>query len=135
MDLRPRIVPPLPPSSCGNLVNMVTARFVAADSGGNAEVPELKDLVGLLIDSITKSKETVVSREDVFPTLLRTRNELYEAVEKVEVDVFMFTSWCNFPVYKFDFGWGKPVWVSRIHWGYEAAIFLDTEGVMELKHG
>ena len=66
MDLRPRIVRPLPPSSWGNLVNMVTAIFVAADSGGNAEVLELKDFVGLLIDSITKSKETVVSREYVF---------------------------------------------------------------------
>ena len=47
MDLRPRIILPLPPSSYGNLVNMVTTRFVAADSGGNSEVPELKDLVGL----------------------------------------------------------------------------------------
>ena len=134
MDLRLRIVPPLPPSSCGNLVSMATARFVAAEIGdGNTEVPvlevpELKILVGLLIDSMTKSKETVVTPEDAFPTLLRTRNELYEAVEKGEVDVFMFTSWCNFPAYKIDFGWGKPVWMSRIHSGFEAATFLDTEG-------
>ena len=129
MDVRTRIVPPLPPSSCGNLVSRATARFVAAESGGgNTDVPELKDLVGLLIGSMTKCKETAVTREDVFPTLLRTRNELHEAVEKGEVDVFMFTSWCNFPAYKIDFGWGKPVWVSRIHSGYEAATFLDTEG-------
>ena len=136
MDLRLRIVPPLPPSSCGNLVSMATARFVGAESGdGNTkvpvpvlEVPELRILVGLLIDSMTKSKETVVTREDAFPTVLRTRNELYEAVEKGEVDVFMFTSWCNFPAYKIDFGWGKPAWMSRIHSGLEAATFLDTEG-------
>ena len=136
MDLQLRIIPPLPPSSCGNLVSMSTARFVVAESGnGNTEVPvlvlevpDLKILAGLLIDSMKKSKETVMTREDAFPTLLRTRNELYEAVEKGEVDVFMFTSWCNFPAYKIDFGWGKPFWMSRIHSGFEAATFLDTEG-------
>ena len=64
----------------------------------------------------------------MFPTLLKTRNELHEAVEKDEVDVFMFTSWCNFPVYKIYFGWKKHDWVSRIHSGYEAATFLDREG-------
>ena len=78
MNLRPRIVPPLPPWSFGNLQSRVMARFTAAESGGTTEVPvpvpELKVLVGLLMDSITKSKETIVGREDVFPTLLRTRN-------------------------------------------------------------
>ena len=64
----------------------------------------------------------------MFPTLLKIRNELHEAVEKDEVDVFMFTSCCNFPVYKIYFGWKKHYCVSRIHLGYEAATFLDREG-------
>ena len=131
INFRSRIVPPLPPWSFGNLVSRATTRFVvAAESGGfNTEVPvpELKDLVGLLIDSLTKSKETMVGREDVFSTLLRTRNELHEAVEKGEVDVYMFTSWGNFPFYEIDFGWGKPVWLSRIPLPYESTSLLDTE--------
>ena len=112
-------------------MSRATTRFVAtAESGGfNTEVPvpELKDLVGLLIDSLTKFKETMVGREDVFPTLLRTRNELHEAVEKGEVDVYMFTSWCNFPFYEIDFGWGKPVWLSRIPLPYESTSLLHTQ--------
>ena len=91
------------------------------------KLPELKDLVGLLMDSITKSKETFVSREDVYPTLLRTKNEIHEAVEKGEVDVFMFASLCRFPIYQVDFGWGKPVWVSRVHAPYEATFLFDAE--------
>ena len=108
--------------------------MAAADSGGgrgNTEVddklPELKDLVGLLMDSITKSKENLVSREDVYPTLLRRKNEIHEAVERGEVDVFMFTSLCRFPIYQVDFGWGKPVWVSRVHAPYEATFLFDAE--------
>ena len=67
MNLRPRIVPPLPPLSFGNLESRVITRFVAV---ATVPVQELKGLVGLLMDSFTKSKETVVGREDVFPTLL-----------------------------------------------------------------
>ena len=126
INLRPRIVPPLPPSSCGNLQGRVTTRFVAADREVE-ELPELKDLLGLLMDSFTKSKETFVTREDAFPTLLQKRNEIHEVVEKGEVDVYMFTSWCRFPFYEVDFGWGKPVWVSKSHSAFEAATLLDTE--------
>lgn len=25
-----------------------------------------------------------------------------------------FTSWCRFPTYEVDFGWGKPVWVCTV---------------------
>ena len=131
MNLRPRIVPPLPPWSFGNLQSRVMARFTAAESGGTTEVPvpvpELKVFVGLLMDSITKSKETIVGREDVFPTLLRTRNESNEAAEKGEADLFMFTSWCRFPFYQMDFGWGKPVWLSRIPWAYQSTFLMDAE--------
>lgn len=62
ITLRPRIVPPLPSSSFGNLQSRVTTRFVPAgsDASGDTPSPELKDLVGLLMDSLTKSKERVV---------------------------------------------------------------------------
>ena len=69
MNLRSRIVPPLPPLSFGNLQSKVITRFVAVATV-SVPVQELKGLVGLLMDSFTKSKETVVGREDVFPTLL-----------------------------------------------------------------
>lgn len=130
INLRPRVIPPLPSWSFGNLQGRVTTRFVP-DNGGNTEatmrLPELKDLVGSLIDSFTKSKERLVGREDVIPILLNTRNELHEAKEKDEVDVYMFTSWCRFAFYDVDFGWGKPVWLSRIHSAYESTALLDSE--------
>ena len=116
MNFQPKIVPPLPPLSLGNLMSRVTTRFVVANSSSdNTKVLELKDLVGLVIDLFIKSKETMVGREDVFPTLLKTMNEINEAAEKGEVDGFMFTSLCRFPIYEADFCWRKPVWESRAH--------------------
>ncbi|KAJ9704321.1 hypothetical protein PVL29_002742 [Vitis rotundifolia] len=121
MNLRPKIVPPLPPLCCGNLIVRMKARFMADDSNG--ELPDLKDLVGLLRD-LTKSNASV-PREDVYSTVIKSRNELHEALEE---DVFMFTSWGRLPFYEADFGWGKPVWVSKVHFPAEQIFLLDGEG-------
>lgn len=124
MNLRPKIVPPLPPLCCGNLIARLKARFMADDSNG--ELPDLKDLVGLLRD-VTKSN-AAVPREDVYSTVIKSRNELHEDLEEEEVDVFMFTSWGRLPFYEADFGWGKPVWVSKIPLPAEQIFLLDGEG-------
>ncbi|KAJ8645832.1 hypothetical protein MRB53_007580 [Persea americana] len=29
-----------------------------------------------------------------------------------DVHICSFSSWCRFPFYEVDFGWGKPIWVS-----------------------
>ena len=28
------------------------------------------------------------------------------------INVYLCSSWCRFPLYQMDFGWGKPVWVT-----------------------
>ncbi|KAJ9704319.1 hypothetical protein PVL29_002740 [Vitis rotundifolia] len=124
MNLRPKIVPPLPPLCCGNLIVRMKARFMADDSNG--ELPDLKDLVGLLRD-LTKSNASV-PREHMYSTAIKSRNEVHEAMEDEEVDVFLFTSWSRLPFYEADFGWGKPVWVSKVHFPAEQIFLLDGEG-------
>ena len=64
----------------------------------------------------------------VYSTVIKSRNELHEAMEEEQVDVFMFTSWGRLPLYEADFGWGKPVWVSKIHLPAEQIFLLDGEG-------
>ena len=39
----------------------------------------------------------------MYPTLLRTMNEIHETMEKGEVDVFLFASMCRFPIYQANF--------------------------------
>ncbi|EOY22399.1 3'-N-debenzoyl-2'-deoxytaxol N-benzoyltransferase, putative [Theobroma cacao] len=40
--------------------------------------------------------------------------------------MFGFTSWCRFPFYETDFGWGKPIWLGTALRFNRAAFFLDT---------
>ncbi|RVW19400.1 Acetyl-CoA-benzylalcohol acetyltransferase [Vitis vinifera] len=122
MNLREKIVPPLPGICCGNLYTEVPATFMA--DSGKTELPNLKDLVGLLRE--VKFKESV-SREDVLLTVIKSTNELHEALGKEDIDVYNFTSWCRFPFYGNDFGWGNPAWMTRCHTPVEMISLQDTE--------
>ena len=126
VNLRPKIVPPLPPLCCGNLLTRVAARFTVEDSF-NMALPDLKDLIGLLRDA-AKHSIGEVPRQDLYSTAIKYRNEVHESIEKGEEDVFLFTSWCRFPFYEADFGWGNPVWISRTHPPAQLTVLLDNPG-------
>ncbi|KAL6347286.1 hypothetical protein AAG906_013722 [Vitis piasezkii] len=101
---------------------LIGSTFMADSS--KTELPNLKELVGLLREA--KFKEPV-SREDVLLTVIKSTNELHKALGKEAVDVYNFTSWCRFPFYGNDFGWGKPAWMTRCHTPVEMISLQDTE--------
>lgn len=39
---------------------------------------------------------------------------------------FRFSSWCRFPFYEADFGWGKTIWVGSALRVNNACVFLET---------
>ncbi|KAJ9169391.1 hypothetical protein P3X46_017593 [Hevea brasiliensis] len=64
-------------------------------------------------------------------------------------EVYLFTSWCMFPLYEADFGWGKPEWVTTLCWeeknfiivmdkregdGIEAFVTLEEEAMAMFEH-
>ncbi|CAK7345068.1 unnamed protein product [Dovyalis caffra] len=50
-----------------------------------------------------------------------------QARKSPNLRVFGFSSWCKFPFYEADFGWGKPIWSSPALKLNRVAIFLDTK--------
>ncbi|KAJ8572504.1 hypothetical protein K7X08_009015 [Anisodus acutangulus] len=44
-----------------------------------------------------------------------------------EMDIYASTSWCRFPWYEVDFGWGKPIWVSSVGRTFEVISLFDTK--------
>ncbi|KAJ8529908.1 hypothetical protein K7X08_036743 [Anisodus acutangulus] len=47
--------------------------------------------------------------------------------QKEEMDMYFCTSWCKFPWYEADFGWGKPFWVSDVSKPAELITLIDTK--------
>ncbi|KAM7523088.1 hypothetical protein LguiA_012990 [Lonicera macranthoides] len=43
---------------------------------------------------------------------VNVRGRVVPALPEATFELFRFSSWCRFPVYEADFGWGKPTWIS-----------------------
>ena len=74
-------------------------------SSSEANEALLKDLIVVLrkgIEELEASCKRGIRAED----MARLRKEAGAGIDR-----YSASSWCRFPMYDVDFGWGKPVWV------------------------
>jgi shikimate O-hydroxycinnamoyltransferase len=130
VDLRKRMVPPLSEKCVGNIV-WISSMFA------DKEEMELEDLV-------CKIKEGLSECCDVYPKMFGRKEKedfsmISECLKQVtgplfeNENLFHFSSWCKFPMYEADFGWGKPTWVTTFGCSSRKVILLmdtrDGDGI------
>ncbi|MFQ6621653.1 hypothetical protein Gotur_002814 [Gossypium turneri] len=54
---------------------------------------------------------------------------------KDNIDIILFSSWCNFGLYEIDFGWGKPTWVTCATESKSEIGMVNTIILMDTKMG
>ncbi|KAL6283230.1 hypothetical protein ACE6H2_014159 [Prunus campanulata] len=113
VNMRKMAVPPLPENLVGNLVNLSIADY--SHSGENTTVVDLKGLVAKIRGGLEEAKERyagvgVFDSNEVGQKLKSYLN----LMKNDDIDKFICTSWCRFPFYEANFGWGKPSWVSSV---------------------
>ncbi|XP_071724911.1 epi-neemfruitin B 7-O-acetyltransferse L7AT-like [Rutidosis leptorrhynchoides] len=109
VNLRKRIVPPLPENSIGNIFLPAVAEI--EDSDGF----ELQDLIANMkrgVQDASEAAENVYKGDGVVTFACEMARELENLGKREDMDFYVSTSWCKFPFYETDFGWGKPTWVS-----------------------
>ncbi|KAL0447212.1 UNVERIFIED_CONTAM: Stemmadenine O-acetyltransferase [Sesamum latifolium] len=107
VNLRPRMDPPLSEYHFGNIFQLAIARpTVGADSGS-----ELLKKVREAIRAVNGEYVAQLQQGDKYLNFLKKR---MAQSNKGQLVTFNFTSLCGFPLYKADFGWGKPVWVVSL---------------------
>ncbi|RWR73657.1 vinorine synthase-like protein [Cinnamomum micranthum f. kanehirae] len=126
VNLRGRMVPPVQDSCFGNLsVYAVTKGVAISECNG--------DMQGCLEKEL---REAVRAIDSDFIEELKGPNgarKAHEAMKNMaenyldsDIHVCSFSSWCRFPFYEVDFGWGKPTWVSCCTLPMNnLAIFID----------
>ncbi|OMO87224.1 Transferase [Corchorus capsularis] len=104
VNLRERMVPPLPPNSFGNIWQAGFATLPAGVDDYHALVSQMRTAIKEINSDYAKQLQ---NPRDEFFSSKKSRRQLSAAAGVV---TFSFSSWCRFPVYEIDFGWGKPSW-------------------------
>lgn len=116
MNLRNRTNPPIPHKCLGNVYQVVESVPVLQEK--SSTVINLSSLAGKIHETIRKVDDEYVRKlGDEYLNILRS---------KAKVKTFLFSSWCRFPFYETDFGWGKPIWIANVLVINRSVIFMDT---------
>ncbi|CAK7322619.1 unnamed protein product [Dovyalis caffra] len=125
VEMRRQITLPVPPNYFGNMLRLATARFVPNESKMG-----LHDLVSLIRQAISRAVmdcRKATNYDDLLSCASSSFREGKEEAIRGEIDLYTFSSWCGFPIYEVDFGWGKPSWVSNTHKPVPVVNLLDTK--------
>ncbi|XVF49690.1 hypothetical protein PTKIN_Ptkin04bG0033400 [Pterospermum kingtungense] len=119
VNLRHRMNPPLPNQCIGNVNQFAMTELL------NEETKNLRSLAGKKHDSITKVDDDYVRK-------VHAGGAYFDMMENAIKEfgrnwMFSVSSWCRFPFYETDFGWGKPIWFGTTMRHNRVAFFPDAK--------
>ncbi|KDP22272.1 hypothetical protein JCGZ_26103 [Jatropha curcas] len=103
------------------------AVFGTSDSGGNCGRHHLPAVMAgngeehVATMSVGNLRESIERKNKEYVRKIHAEGRYFEFLKKNSEElgknpnlmkVFGFSSWCRFPFYEADFGWGKPIWVG-----------------------
>ncbi|KAI3845201.1 hypothetical protein MKX03_024859 [Papaver bracteatum] len=142
INLRARTIPPLPTNSFGNMTDTAIAEVPLNLTGSNHfnngkgiryQSQNYRELVSKIRDSIKLiDNEHVKAMKSNF-AISCNHIKMHQMLEEGGTHnddhktILMFSSWCRFPIYEADFGWGKPSWASISKLLYKNCVmFIDA---------
>ncbi|KAK2983381.1 hypothetical protein RJ640_016005 [Escallonia rubra] len=123
VNLRKRMIPSLPSNSIGNIFYVTTAKWIAT-----SEAVDYNFLT-------CRVRESVRSVTDEYVRKMHENGEYIDFFKKGieslassngETEWLTTSSWCKFPLYEADFGWGKPTWVATCVSFVNSVTLIDT---------
>ncbi|KAM7267913.1 hypothetical protein ACFE04_010079 [Oxalis oulophora] len=122
VNLRSRTIPPLPLNSIGNMA--------ITFSETTKETSNLNNLITNLRRGLRETSKRVENgfKEEEFVSYYhnQVKEVGYQFISQGD-ETYFCTSWCRFPFYEADFGWGKPTWVCPCVQPLENFfVFMDT---------
>ncbi|KAE8123966.1 hypothetical protein FH972_018879 [Carpinus fangiana] len=126
VNLRPKMAPPMPTHSFGNLWYFAAAVVSPHDQlDGGDDHDRNRTLVMKLSNAIKGIDGDFVKKlqSDAIPDSLTKK---VEVASKGDVESYRFTSWCRFPLYEANFGWGEPTWVCCPSMPFKNLVVLTS---------
>ncbi|XP_026451827.1 vinorine synthase-like [Papaver somniferum] len=135
INLRTRTIPPLPDNTFGNMTDnaiVEVSRNLTGNNGFHDERQYYPELVSKIKDSIklvdNEHVKAMKSNFAISCNHMKLHQMFKEGTSNDDHKTFlMFSSWCRFPIYEANFGWGKPSWASISKLLYKNCVmFIDT---------
>ncbi|GJZ35755.1 pelargonidin 3-O-(6-caffeoylglucoside) 5-O-(6-O-malonylglucoside) 4'''-malonyltransferase-like protein [Tanacetum coccineum] len=127
VNLREKTETPIPKNACGNLWGFKSTSWRASEMS-----MEFEELVCLLTDSIKKTiNDYSKVRHDSKDGQMVVLNSFPLSKNNSDnANVIILSSWCKFPLYESDFGFGKPICLSLESIPVKKFVYLvdDVEG-------
>ncbi|XP_076945490.1 pelargonidin 3-O-(6-caffeoylglucoside) 5-O-(6-O-malonylglucoside) 4'''-malonyltransferase-like [Bidens hawaiensis] len=126
VNIRGKTTPPIPNNACGNL-----GGFIITECSPAQTLMGFESLADLLHDSIKKTVQelgNLTAKCEQLQALVFNSFVKSETCDHELVSVFPFTSWCKFPFYQVDFGFGRPVWVASSAGPVSMVTLMDGRG-------
>nr|XP_043630082.1 pelargonidin 3-O-(6-caffeoylglucoside) 5-O-(6-O-malonylglucoside) 4'''-malonyltransferase-like [Erigeron canadensis] len=112
VELRKKVVPPLPTNSFGNFWGLAASKL----KPGEGDKMSFRDFLTICHDSVKKTSrdcaKILTHGEEGYKIVIDPFLESTRNMEDINVNFYLFTSWCNFSYYKANFGFGKPIWAT-----------------------
>ncbi|CAL2253383.1 unnamed protein product [Prunus armeniaca] len=114
VNLRPRIDPPLPQNSFGNICHFFMISSSGDDDYDDEDEESCHGMVRRVREEISKIDKDYVKRLQQGDEHFKFMNRLSQSSIRSggKVVTSYFSSLCRFPLYDMDFGWGRPAWVG-----------------------
>lgn len=130
VNLRGKTDPPLPPSSSGNLWWFAIAVAEAEiEKQHQYLVKQIRNAIEEIDSEFVMNLQEAGVPAHMWSKMMGKHGQTVAG----EVEFCNFTSWCRFPVYEADFGWGKPSWVCSPSRPYKNVVVLmstrDGDGI------
>ncbi|KAI6678375.1 hypothetical protein NL676_039171 [Syzygium grande] len=125
MNLRGRVNLPIPTNAFGNFYTMVVGRHTMDQNSLNFEA-----FVEMIHDTFASAKTryaAIADRESCMNMVKDSTRESKEWAHSDEENVVAISSWCGFPFYDIDFGWGKPHLVSNTCIPVRMVFLIDSK--------
>ncbi|KAJ7961900.1 Vinorine synthase-like [Quillaja saponaria] len=129
VNIRKRVIPPLPNNSVGNLLG----NFIAQEEENEIELQSLVVKLRKGLEDYSNFEVKKLQEGDAFVSISEAFKKIDDLLKNCEKDFYNCTSWCRFSFYHADFGWGRPKWVSISSLRIKNTIILmdtrDSNGI------
>ncbi|XP_045817811.1 BAHD acyltransferase BIA1-like isoform X1 [Trifolium pratense] len=131
IDIRTRMNPAVPETAVGNLA---WPFWVTVEEESHVAIDEMVKRMRKGKMDFIENKAERFKGEGGFKVVMENLKERVEILKrnnenKGSLVVYNSSSWCNYPLLEFDFGWGKPVWCSSVNnnFAINFIVLMDTK--------